>query len=83
MTWQDHAACSSEDPDLWFPIGADHAVSQTKRAKRVCYRCPVMPECRTYALTHHERHGVWGGLTEREREDILRARTHRPAAARA
>ncbi|MBM4504330.1 hypothetical protein GS582_10965 [Rhodococcus hoagii] len=36
-------------------------------AKKICERCPVLVECRTYALEHEERHGVWGGLTESER----------------
>lgn len=27
-----------------------------------CHRCPVLEECREYALAAKEAHGVWGGL---------------------
>ena len=37
------------------------------RAKAICARCPVIGECATYALVAGERHGVWGGLSERDR----------------
>jgi WhiB family redox-sensing transcriptional regulator len=36
-------------------------------AKKICERCPVLAECRSYALEREERFGVWGGLTEAER----------------
>jgi WhiB family redox-sensing transcriptional regulator len=37
-------------------------------AKAVCASCPVMQECRQHALTVREPYGVWGGMTEDERE---------------
>lgn len=35
-------------------------------AKRICYACSVMDECREYALTLNPVVGVWGGLSEAE-----------------
>lgn len=77
MTATDHgwwldAACrgltTAERDDIFFPSrGAD-----VGRAKTICGGCPVRAECLDYALTHSERFGVWGGLSERERRRIRR-----------
>ncbi len=42
-------------------------------AKAVCQRCPVIDACRRHALQVAEPYGVWGGLSEEERADQLRA----------
>ena len=34
-------------------------------------RCPVRAECAAHALAVREPYGVWGGLTEDEREELL------------
>lgn len=60
--WMEDAACSRVDPDAWFPEKG----SSNKDAKRVCATCPVVPECREYAMRNRERFGIWGGLSERE-----------------
>lgn len=39
-----------------------------------CTGCDVRAECLTYALNHNEPFGVWGGLSERERHRMNRAR---------
>ena len=59
------------DPDLWFPHPTDFNLM--KLAKRVCYRCPVIMECREIALARGERNGIWGGLTETQRKKMRRA----------
>jgi WhiB family redox-sensing transcriptional regulator len=41
------------------------------RAKATCAQCPVLERCREQALSTRERYGIWGGLTEVERERIL------------
>jgi hypothetical protein len=40
-------------------------------AKKACSMCPVREECLTWAL-HRERHGIWGGTSEKERQVIRR-----------
>ena len=40
-------------------------------AKAVCAGCPVRRECLDHALTSGEPYGVWGGLSEGERETLL------------
>ncbi|MCK8673263.1 WhiB family transcriptional regulator [Rhodococcus sp. HM1] len=42
-------------------------VRREREAKRICYQCPVLNQCRTYALSTREPYGVWGGTTERDR----------------
>lgn len=66
--------CAS-DPDLFFPDGtAGHRLAQAEEAKALCRRCPVMEPCQEWALETREAYGVWGGLDERQRRSILRAR---------
>lgn len=69
LDWQARAECRKHDPDLWHPIKGGAAYSAA--AVAICERhCPVLAKCRAYALSHREPHGIWGGLTEQERESI-------------
>ncbi|MEY7974345.1 WhiB family transcriptional regulator [Saccharomonospora xinjiangensis] len=69
--WQD-AACRDEDPELFFPVSdMGPGAQQTARAKAVCARCPVRDHCLRYALENGLDHGIFGGLTERERRDLV------------
>jgi WhiB family redox-sensing transcriptional regulator len=38
----------------------------------MCRRCPVIDECRSHALEVGEPYGVWGGLSESERDLLLK-----------
>lgn len=68
--WQDRANCLGVDPDLFFPERG----ASTREAKEVCRGCVVRDECLEYALAHGEKFGIWGGMSERERRRIRRAR---------
>ncbi|MEN3265572.1 MAG: WhiB family transcriptional regulator, redox-sensing transcriptional regulator [Pseudonocardia sp.] len=71
MTWRERAACRTEDPELFFPVGiAGPALDQLIEAKSVCHRCPVAAECLAWALDTGQRAGVWGGLSEDERYQL-------------
>ncbi len=41
------------------------------RAKEICAVCSVRSDCLQYALDIGEQHGIWGGLNEIERRDLL------------
>ena len=41
------------------------------RAKAICEQCPVREPCLPYALKIREPHGIWGGLNEVERKQLL------------
>jgi WhiB family redox-sensing transcriptional regulator len=43
-------------------------------AQRECAECSVRTECLEYALVNRIEHGVWGGVSERERRRILQRR---------
>lgn len=61
--WRAVGLCAGSDPDLFFAVGA----LEHKQAKRICRSCPVRRECLSYAMDSPVDHGIWGGLTERER----------------
>ena len=75
LDWRHHGACIGEDPELFFPSG-HHAVDgqQVQTAKSVCKRCPVMDECRKWAIESGIVFGIWGGQTEDERAAEIRNR---------
>jgi WhiB family transcriptional regulator, redox-sensing transcriptional regulator len=69
-SWRLRAACRDIDSAVFFsPDGERGPTREVReaRAKAICARCPVIGECATYALVAGERHGVWGGLSERDR----------------
>jgi WhiB family redox-sensing transcriptional regulator len=82
--WRDRAACLDEDPELFFPIGTTGpALAQIEEAKAVCARCPVLAECRTWAMENPRLagFGVFGGLSEDDRRAVARRlRRHRSNA---
>jgi Transcription factor WhiB len=53
------ALCAGDpDPDLWFRAeDEDEAVA-------ACRWCPVIDQCRAWALEAGVRDGIWGGMTE-------------------
>jgi WhiB family transcriptional regulator, redox-sensing transcriptional regulator len=66
--WELSAACRLSDPDLFFPIShAGASLTQVRAAKAICAACPVRPQCLAFAQRTRQRHGIWGGLTEQER----------------
>jgi WhiB family redox-sensing transcriptional regulator len=67
--WSDDAACKGVDTAEFFPASSSGG---TAYAKKFCQRCPVQPDCLRHALTHREVYGVWGGLDEGERAELLR-----------
>lgn len=73
MDWRHRAACLTEDPELFFPIGVTGpALTQVEEAKKVCMRCDVREECLQWALENGQDHGVWGGTSEDERRSMKR-----------
>jgi hypothetical protein len=79
--WRKFAACLGHDPEDWFPEPGDDP-RRTADAQRVCRtECPVQTECLLYALARNERHGIWGGMTPRQRTRMVKeARARRTAA---
>ena len=57
-------------PPSHFERKADKEAREA-RAKRICATCPVRRDCLGYALRIREPHGIWGGLNEVERRQLL------------
>jgi WhiB family redox-sensing transcriptional regulator len=73
MPWRKGAACRTEDPELFFPVGTSGpALLQVEQAKAVCRRCPVTDRCLAWALETGQDAGVWGGMSEDERRVVRR-----------
>lgn len=71
--WRAAGACLHADPDLFFPISsAGRALSQIAQAKAICARCPVIRECLEFAHANAPIHGIWGGTTPEERQQVRR-----------
>lgn len=66
MPWMESAVCASVDPDLFHPSQRDPWTA--KRAKSICAGCPVIDDCLTYGIA--DQHGIYGGLTARERRAL-------------
>lgn len=68
------AACRGPHQEIFFPP----TVTETRRAKRrrearakeICATCPIIENCLSIALQRNEQHGIWGGLTEKERRAL-------------
>lgn len=75
LNWQHQAACRGPLGSVFFPP----PISERKREKlareekaiEICHACPVMDDCRSYSIAIREPHGVWGGLSEKERRLLL------------
>lgn len=67
--WSAYGRCGGEQPDTLFVTGAAQ-----RQARVLCAGCPVRVDCLVDALDHRVPFGVWGGMTERERRALLRAR---------
>ena len=66
--WTTRGRCVGVDPNVFFP---DEASGQawSAEAKRICKGCEVRTDCLEAALRRGEV-GVWGGLTDQERQEL-------------
>ena len=72
--WQYEGACREADPNLFFHPEGERGAARRRRAdaaKSFCQGCVVREMCRVRALEAREPFGVWGGLSEDERNAIF------------
>lgn len=76
--WQVRAACRGPQSAVFFPPSSferkDEKDAREARAKEICATCPVRKPCLEYAIRIKEPHGIWGGLNEVERKQVLARR---------
>jgi len=77
--WRYQARCSGEDTDLFYPPrDKEQYKIIAAKAKTFCFgetgknHCPVRKECLWDAVSRDEPHGIWGGLSHRERNALVR-----------
>jgi WhiB family redox-sensing transcriptional regulator len=66
--WQEQGACRGIEPEIFFPISDEEAGP----AKAICSACDVVQQCLLFSFQNRERYGVWGGVTEKERIEMVR-----------
>lgn len=80
FSWHHLAECDGiDDPDIFYPP-RDKAVYKeiATKAKSYCFGdgntlpCPVRTSCLWEAVRTDEQHGIWGGLSHRERNALVR-----------
>ena len=73
--WQVKAACRGPHATVFFPPPhferKDEREAREKAAKAICASCPVRQPCLHYAVRIREPHGIWGGLNEAERRQLM------------
>jgi WhiB family redox-sensing transcriptional regulator len=83
--WMDDAQCKDvEDPEIFFPprdktlykkIAAEAKVycfgGKTPEGKSL-RACPVRKDCLLSAINEDQQHGIFGGLSHRERNALVR-----------
>jgi len=76
--WQVKAACRGPQASVFFPPPQferkDEKLEREGRAKEICLTCAVRKDCLEYAVAIREPHGIWGGLNEVERKQLLAQR---------
>lgn len=74
--WQLHGACRGRESALFFHPDGERGPARQRRqaaAKAVCAACPVTASCLRHALAVREPYGVWGGMSEEERAQLIAA----------
>jgi len=77
--WRYKARCKGEDTDTFYPPRDKELYTIiADRAKTFCFGengknpCPVRQKCLWDAVERDEPHGIWGGLSHRERNAQIR-----------
>lgn len=70
QSWRVEAACEGADNQVFFPGKGEGG----RKAKAICVKCVVRPECLEYAMKTNQPFGIWGGMSERERRLLRRER---------
>lgn len=85
LGWQERASCQQGEAAAFFAPDSERIREREKReaaAKRVCEQCPVRAACLEHALAVPEQFGIWGGMTEVERQEEARRRRGATAGTR-
>jgi Transcription factor WhiB len=72
--WADEARCREIGSEFFFYPKGGEGVALAKVAKSICSECLVIDHCFEFVMrmeeSQNDRHGVWAGLTPKERSRI-------------
>jgi WhiB family redox-sensing transcriptional regulator len=71
LKWMDNASCAGTDTEFFFTKGESTQYEYLPTVKRICSNCPVLQECRAYALKYYVL-GWWGNTSEKIRREERR-----------
>ncbi len=80
--WQMRGSCRGLDSAVFFHPDGERGrarLQREMRAKEICRSCPVLNQCRSHALRVAEPYGIWGGMSEADRELYVRQTRRRIA----
>ncbi|WP_405905742.1 MULTISPECIES: WhiB family transcriptional regulator [unclassified Streptomyces] len=69
--WQADAACRGMASAVFFSPPGERGHRRRRREQRaveVCRACPVLDRCAAFAQSTRQLYGIWGGLTEHQRD---------------
>jgi len=69
--FEGNAACAETDPDAFYPEPGGEGIVVANQARAICGGCEIRTQCLHWALANGEA-GIWGGLTEEQRNQIRR-----------
>jgi WhiB family redox-sensing transcriptional regulator len=79
LRWWHKAACEGADTELFFPPRDKSLYKKiATQAKKYCFGengttpCPVKNICLWEAIETDTQHGIWGGMSHRERNALIR-----------
>jgi len=70
VSWQDKSKCIDEDPEFFFPSDSKQGIEQAVKAKAFYQSCPVKMKCLEFSIRENMEYGVYGGLTEQDRQEL-------------
>lgn len=78
-SWRVDAKCADADTEIFYPPRDKNLYNEiAAKAKIYCNGskesapCPVREDCLWYAIITDEQHGIWGGMSHRERNALIR-----------
>lgn len=73
-SWHHQGTCTPQDQHFFYHPENERGSTRRARAnaaKAICRECPIRKTCREQSLATREQYGVWGGLSEDERGQLL------------
>jgi WhiB family redox-sensing transcriptional regulator len=74
------ALCAQVGPEFYFVAEGAKVSNNDRKARALCFHCPVRVRCLEYAISHPDasHYGVWGGLMERNLRWLRQEPLHGP-----